>query len=244
MKKVVLIPISTIPLIKSGDQLAEIILASCETEKVALKDGDIIVIAQKIVSKAENAVVDLKSITPTEKALEIAAQTGRDPRLVQVYLNESTEVLYLKGRAVITRHRSGLIMSGSGVDRSNVAEHSQEIVILLPKDSDRSAQIIRESVYRIKKKRVAVIVNDSGGRNDRAGSVGMAIGLAGIGAIETRAQRDLYGNPTNSQIALVDELASAGSILMGQANESIPVVIIRGVDYTVVEKTCIANILN
>jgi len=244
MKTVSLIPLSTMPLIKAGDNIAELIISSCKIEAVELLEGDIIVIAQKIISKAENAIVDLKTITPSSQALEIASQTGRDARLVQVYLDESSELLYVKGRMVITRHKLGFIMSSSGVDRSNVAEHSREIVVLLPKDADVSASVVREKIKALTNKAVGVIINDSGGRNDRAGSVGIAIGISGISAIEHRSQKDLFENQANSQIALVDELAAAASILMGQADEGVPVVIIRGIKYTPSEDSKISHILN
>lgn len=244
MKTVTLIPLATMPLITVGDNIAALIVVSSQKEDAILRDGDIVVIAQKIISKAENAVVDLKSIQPSPKALELAVQTGRDARLVQVYLDESSELLYVKGRMIITRHKLGFIMSSSGVDRSNVAEYSDETVVLLPKNSDKSAKIIRANIKNLTGKEVAVIINDSGGRNDREGSVGIAIGLAGIEAIEARLQNDLFGNSSKSQIALVDELAAAASILMGQADENVPVVIIRGVNYTPSENTSIINILN
>lgn len=244
MKTVNLIPLKTLPLVKAGDNIAELVIAACKKEAVELLDGDIIVVAQKIISKAENAVVDLKTITPSQQALEIAIQTGRDARLIQVYLDESSELLYVKGRMVITRHKLGFIMSGSGVDRSNVAEHSHETVVLLPKDADVSASAVRAGIKTLTNKVVSVIINDSGGRSDRAGSVGIAIGLSGISTIENRLQKDLFENQANSQIALVDELAAAASILMGQANEGVPVVIIRGVKYTPSEDSKISQILN
>lgn len=244
MKTVSLIPLSTMPLIKADDNIAELIIFSCKNEAVEILNGDIVVIAQKIISKAENAIVDLKTISPSPQALEISSQTGRDARLVQVYLDESLELLYIKGRMVITRHRLGFIMSSAGVDRSNVAEHSHEIVVLLPEDADLSASIIRANIKALTNKDVGVIINDSGGRSDRAGSVGIAIGLSGISAIEHRTQKDLFDNPANSQIALVDELAAAASILMGQADEGVPVVIIRGVKHTPSEDSKISHILN
>ncbi len=244
MKKVELIPLLSLPLVKPGDDISSLIANACQQEKISLRNNDIIVIAQKIISKAENALVDLKTVIPSEKASEIASQTGRDPRLVQVYLDESSDVLYVKGRAVVTRHRSGMIMSSSGVDRSNVAEHAEGIVVLLPRDCDRSAQNIREGIRRLMKKKTAVIISDSGGRSDRKGSIGTAIGLAGIAAVEQRDQKDLFGNPTKSEIALVDELAAAASMLMGQADEMIPVVIVRGVMHTVADDVSISDILN
>lgn len=243
MKEVRLIPVGGIPLVNVGDDIAQLIYKACQENSIVIEEGDIIVIAQKIVSKAENSVVNLSTVKPTKRAVKIAEKTGRDPRLVQVYLNEASKVLFIKGRMVITKHKLGFKMSSSGVDKSNVAPLSDEVVVLLPRDPDGSARKIRESMKIITGENIAVIINDSCGRDDRDGSVGMAIGIAGISHLEFRSQKDLFGNESSSRIALIDELAAAASILMGQADEKIPVVIIRGVRYTVDEKASIKNIL-
>lgn len=243
MKEVHLVPVGGIPLVNAGDDIAQLICKSCTENSIVIEGGDVIIIAQKIVSKAEDSIVGLKTIKPTKKALGIAEKTGRDPRLVQVYLNEASKVLFIKGRMVITKHKLGFKMSSSGVDKSNIAPLSDEVVVLLPRDPDGSARKIRESIRNITSENVAVIINDSCGRDDRDGSVGMAIGIAGISHLEFRRQKDLFGNESNSRIALIDELAAAASILMGQADERIPAVIVRGVRYTVDEKASIKNIL-
>lgn len=242
MKEVNLIPIKGLPLIKAGDDIASLICEACGKTRIPIENGDIFVVAQKIVSKAENSVVHLGTITPSEKAREIGNQTGRDPRLVQVYLDEASELLFVKGRMVITKHKLGFKMSSSGVDKSNIAPQTEGIVVLLPRDPDASARKIRDSIKAMTGKEVAVVINDSCGRDEREGSVGTAIGIAGISHLEFRHQRDLYGNESNSQIALIDELAAAASMLMGQADESIPVVVVRGVSYTIDEKAGIRNI--
>jgi len=242
MHIVSLIPIEGIPLIKAGDNLAQLICQACEQYSNKIEDRDIIVIAQKIVSKSENAVIDLNTVTPSEQAIQIANQTGRDPRLVQVYLNEASEVLFIKGRMVITKHKLGFKMSSSGVDKSNVAPQADNIVVLLPQNPDASARRIKSSIKCIMEKETAVIINDSCGRDDRDGSVGMAIGIAGISHLEYRSQKDLFGNQSNSRIALVDELAAAASMVMGQADEKIPVVIVRGIPYTIDEEADIQKI--
>lgn len=243
MESVTLYPVKHLPLIKQGDNLGEIILAGLH-QAIGIQDDDVIVIAQKIVSKSEGAIIDLSMVTPTEKAQEIANQTGRDARLCQVYLDEAKEIVAIKGRMVITRHHLGFVGSSSGVDRSNIAPHEAEKVVLLPKNPDLSAENIRQYIYEKIGKRVAIIINDSCGRDYRGGSVGMAIGIAGIGAIEAKAKKDLFGNESRSQIALVDELAAAASILMGQADEGVPAVLIRGVSFTVVEKASITEFLH
>lgn len=244
MNSVCLIPIKNLPLIVPGDDVASLIYQACAKDEVVIKDGDIVVVAQKIISKAENAVIDLKTIVPGKEAIAIAEKTGRDARLVQVYINEAAEIINLKGRMVITRHKLGFKMSSSGVDRSNVASHDKDLVVLLPRDPDGSAKKIRCSIQRSLKKKVAVIVNDSCGRDERDGSVGMAIGIAGISHLEIRKQKDLFGNDSNSRIALIDEVAAAASMLMGQADEGIPVVIVRGVPYTVDEEADIKKIIS
>lgn len=243
-REVRLITIPNIPLVRQGDDLGVIILKACIDNNLTIEKNDILVIAQKVVSKAEGAVVNLKDITPSIEAEELASKTGRDPRLCQVYLNESLEIMEVKGRMVITRHKLGFINSGACVDRSNVAAHSDGWVAILPKDPDESARKIRNTIFHALGVKVAVIINDSLGRSDRDGSVGMAIGLAGISHLEFRDQVDLFGNESKSRIALVDELAAAGSILMGQANEGCPIVIVKEVEFTVDESASIRSILN
>lgn len=242
MKSALLYALENLPLIQLGDNLGELIFE--RVREIGVLEGDVFVIAQKVISKAEGAIVDLSTVEPSENAREIAAQTGRDPRLCQVYLNESQELIAVKGRMVITRHRLGFICSSAGVDRSNVAPLGVGKVVLLPKDPDASARKIRNHILKETGKRVAVVINDSCGRDDREGSVGTAIGIAGISAIEIRKKKDLFGNDSRSQIALIDELAAAGSILMGQADEGVPVVLIRGVSYVSADNSSITEILN
>jgi coenzyme F420-0:L-glutamate ligase/coenzyme F420-1:gamma-L-glutamate ligase len=244
MKEVRLIPISSIPIVRSGDDISQLIFDSCNKENITIENGDIIVIAQKIVSKSENAVVCLNDIIPTEVAETIAKQTNRDPRIVQVYLDEASEVLFIKGNVIVTKHKLGFKMSSSGVDTSNMASWEEKKVILLPRDPDKSSKKIRNGIEKLSRKKVAVIINDSLGRDERDGSVGMAIGIAGISHLELREQEDLFKNPSKSRIALIDELAAAASILMGQANESIPAVIVRGIKFTLDEEADIKKILN
>lgn len=243
MREIRMMEIPGIPLITEGNILGEIIVGCCQTNCISICDGDILIVAQKVVSKAEGATVKLSEITPTDRAIELAEATGRDARLCQVYLDEATEVLEVKGRMVITRHKLGFINSSSMVDRSNVAPTSEETIVLLPRNPDESARNIRECIKSITGKTIAVIINDSLGRADRDGSVGMAIGIAGISHLELRSQEDLFGNASNSRIDLVDELAAAGSILMGQADEATPVVIIRGANFTPDEHSSIRNLL-
>jgi len=242
-RSVLLMAVPGIPLVGKGDDLGKIIVALCMQHMITIKDHDIVVIAQKVVSKAEGATVNLSDVTPSARAIELAEMTGRDARLCQVYLDESSEVLSVKGRMVITRHRLGFECSGAGVDRSNVSTYEEERVVLLPRDPDQSAQIVRSTINEATGVNVAVIISDSFGRHDRDGSIGVAIGIAGIGHLEMRGQTDLFGNPANVRIALVDEVAAAASIVMGQANESLPVVIVRGVEYNPVDDASLRDLL-
>lgn len=244
MKKVSLIPVKNLPLIKAGDDISQLIVKSCTFEGITIEENDIIIVAQKIVSKAENEVLSLGDIMPSKEAIELADQTGRDPRIVQVYLDEASEILFVKGNMIITKHKLGFKMSSSGVDTSNTADWGEKKVVLIPKNPDKSCSVVREGIKKQIGKTVAVIMNDSLGRDERDGSIGMAIGIAGISHLELRKQKDLFGNLINSRIALIDELAASASMLMGQANESVPVVIIRGIPFTVDEQASIKNILN
>lgn len=242
MNFLTLYPIVGLPLIHEGDDLLSLLFERLEAT-LDVQNNDILVVAQKVISKAEGAVVDLSTITPSERACEIAQQTSRDSRLCQVYLDEAKEIIAIKGDVVVTRHKLGFVGSSSGVDRSNIDLYAAGIVVLLPRDPDQSARTIRDYVFVKTQKRIAVIINDSWGRDYRDGSVGTAIGIAGISPIEIYGKTDLFGNPSNSRIALIDELASAASILMGQKAEGVPAVLIRGVSFTIVEDAHIAEIL-
>lgn len=231
MKKIEIYGLSGMPLIKKGDNFAEIILKTAKDNQFVFQKGDVLVIAQKAISKSEGSFVSLKEIIPSSEAINLSEKTGRDPRLCQIYINESSKILRTKGRMVITIHRLGFECTGAGVDRSNIAPHEEEIVCLLPENPDLSAKRIRETLEQALKMDLAVIVNDSFGRRDREGSIGIAIGISGIGALEIREQKDLFENPSKSMIALVDELSAAASTMMGQADEGMPVVIIRGANY-------------
>ena len=242
MKSFTVYPIGGMPLVGAGDDLSQLLIDRVEP-LLGFQDHDVLVLAQKILSKAEGAIVDLNTIAPSEKAIELAAQTGRDPRLVQVFLDEAKEILAVKGRMIITRHKLGFVGSSSGVDRSNIAPHNIGKVVLLPSDPDQSARVIRARVQERTGKTIAVIINDSCGRDYRDGSVGMAIGIAGIMAIEAAEKTDLYGNVSRPRIALVDEIAAAASILMGQAGEGVPAVLVRGVSFTPSDESRITDLL-
>lgn len=229
---VMLTAISGIPLIKEGDDLGAIILKCANDVGIAFEDNDVLVVTSKIVSKAEGRLVSLKSIQPSEKALEIAQVSGKDPRIVELMMQES-QILNAESGVIETLHRLGFICTSGGVDRANTARPEEEKVSLLPIDPDESAQKISDVIARTTGKRVGVVINDSLGIKYRAGSVGLAIGVAAMPAILKGAsdETDLYGKKRNVNISFADEIAAAGSLLMGQSKAGLPVVLIRGLRY-------------
>ncbi len=241
---ITLIAVPGIPLIQESDDVGAIIIRCAKDADITFEEKDVLVVAQKIISKAEGAVVDLNSIVPSHRAHELALVTGRDPRLCQVYLDESQEILGVHGGRVIVRHRLGFVCSSAGVDKGNVALPAQLLVSLLPRDPDQSARELRDQIFQLAGTRVAVIISDSFGRPDREGSVGIAIGVAGISPIKARIKPDLFGLVSTRKIAIVDELSAAASVLMDQNNEGRPVILIRGVDYDVSEETHIGELLS
>ncbi|MEI7777578.1 MAG: coenzyme F420-0:L-glutamate ligase [bacterium] len=243
MSTITLHSLTKIPLVKEGDDVAKLIVESAMKDSISIENGDVLVIAQKIISKSEGATVRLSDVAVSYEARKLAEQTGRDARMCQLYLNEASEVIAVKGRMVITRHKLGYVGSSSGIDRSNIAPHSEEVVVMLPKDPDASAAKIRASIQHLIGKTTAVIINDSCGRDYRDGSVGMAIGVAGVNALRTDERVDLFGNPSKSCIAIVDEVAAAASLLMGQTNEGVPAVVIKGFTYTTAEHSTIQDII-
>jgi len=227
---VFLIPITGIPFIKQKDDLVKIILGQLEISGTSFDSGDILVLSQKIVSKAEGAVIALNSCHPSEEALKLARICNKDARLVELILRESKKVLRVGHNLIITEHKRGWVCANAGIDQSNVPKG---FVTLLPMDPDRTAREIREKLQKITGVEIAVIIIDSHGRPFRIGSIGVALGSAGICTlVDKRGETDLYGYPLRStQIALADQVASAASMIMGETNEGIPAVIVRGLDY-------------
>lgn len=219
------------PEVRQGDDLAALIADNLDGDW-CWQDGDIIVIAQKVVSKSEGRFARPEAIEPSVRARRIAAEVGKEPGLVELILRESTAVVRHRPGVLITRHRHGAVLANAGIDASNVPDDEQgrAQVLLLPEDSDRSAAGIRRRLQEISGRRLAVIVNDSPGRAWRRGSVGIAIGVAGIEpVVDLRGQYDRDGRVMQaSELARADEVAAAASIVMGQAAEGCPVVIVRG----------------
>jgi len=232
MNPVKIIPLTGIPLIQPGDDLA-LLLGDAIARSGGLRDRDVLVIAQKIVSKAEGRYVDLDQITPSPHAVEIAGQCAKDPRLIEVILSESAEVVRLRPGLIITRHRLGFVSANAGVDRSNVAPEGIDRVLLLPINPDRSAAHIRAILRDRFGVDLAVIIADSHGRPHRMGTVGVAIGLSGLPGVEDwRGRKDLFGYTLqHTEVGLADQIAAAATLLLGQAAESIPAVIVRGTPF-------------
>lgn len=221
--------VAGVPLITDATPIDTLILHALGEARCGLDDGDVLVIAQKLVSKAERAVVDLRRVQPDDEAVRLAELTGKDPRLVQVILDESVEVVRAERGHLITEHRLGFVSANAGVDRSNVGGNPAHVV-LLPRDPDGTARQIRSSAKEAFGVDVAVIICDTHGRPFRNGAIGVAIGVSGIDAVLSwRGAEDLDGRALeSSEEAIADELASAATLIMGQSAEGVPLVVVRG----------------
>ena len=228
-----LTPLAGVPLIKPGDDLAAVVLAASAATGLSLEPRDVVILAQKIVSKAEGRIVDLAAVTPSPRAVELAKSAHKDPRLVELILSESTEVLRQRPGAIIVAHRLGFVLANAGIDQSNVGPDGSERVLLLPADPDRSCRDLRAALRARTGVDVAVLIIDSFGRAWRNGTVGTAIGVSGFPALaDLRGKPDLFGRALQiTEVGLADELAAAASLTMGQADEARPIVLARGVPY-------------
>lgn len=229
--RLTLTALTTLPLVAAGDDLDALIISACEREQLRIESGDVLVVAQKVVSKSEGRRVRLATVTPSVKATELAARTGKDARIVELILRESRNVLRVAREALIVEHRLGVVLANAGIDQSNVDDNGDDpSVLLLPEDPDRSAAALRARILTLTGAHVGVIINDSIGRAWRLGTVGTALGVAGIPALtDLRGVHDLNGRPLRTtEVGFADELAAAASLCMGQAAERRPVVVIRG----------------
>lgn len=230
-KQIELIALPNIPLVRPGDDLKTIIIDSLKQCDLTPSDGDILVVAQKIVSKANNRFRDLREVRVSPKAEEIAETVQKDPRLVEVILSESREVVASRPGVLIVEHRLGIVMANAGVDASNVEQESdKDLVLLLPLDPDLDCEKLRRECFNQFGAKIGVIINDSVGRAWRNGTVGIALGSAGLAALlDLRGHKDLFGRELLvSQQAVADEIASAASLIQGQGSEGQPVVFVRG----------------
>ena len=231
--KIELTPLAGLPLVEPGDDLATLITDGLAATGVTLKDGDVLVVAQKIISKAEDRYVDPRSVTPSARARDLALKCEKDARLVELILSESREVLRWRPGVLVVEHRLGVVLANAGIDRSNVApDGDAERVLLLPENPDATCRALREAVRARAGVDVAIIINDSVGRAWRRGTAGIALGAAGLPVLDDQRRRpDLFGRPLEVSIeAVADELAAAASLVQGQADEGTPVVLIRGFD--------------
>jgi coenzyme F420-0:L-glutamate ligase/coenzyme F420-1:gamma-L-glutamate ligase len=244
MNSLHLIPLPHIPLIQSGDDLAGLLFASVQKAGLTLTDDDIVVIAQKIVSKAEGRFVRLARVTPSPQALELAEITGKPAKQVEVILWDTAEVIRARKGVLIVEHKLGFISANAGVDHSNVSSEG-EILLRLPKDPDTSARVIRQRLAELSGARPPVLIIDSHGRPWRKGTVGVTIGLSGLAPVQDfRGTSDLFGQPLqHTQVGLADQVAAAATLMMGQAAEGCPVVIVRGLPFRLDEQAKAADVL-
>jgi len=235
-----------VPLVEPGDDLAKIVIEAYGRAGLAPADGDVLIVAQKIVSKSENRYVRLSDVEPSPAAMEMAIVTGKDPRVTELILRESREVVRQRAGVVVVEHRLGYVHANAGIDRSNIVSNDEQDprVLLLPAEPDASAKALREALRLRSGADVAVIINDTAGRAWRQGVIGFAIGCAGIEPV-----KDMVGHPDlfgyrleRTHIAVADELAAAGSLLMGQADEGRPIVLARGLRFTASEAGSLALI--
>ncbi|HET6306662.1 MAG TPA: coenzyme F420-0:L-glutamate ligase [Rhodopila sp.] len=221
-----------LPMVREGDDLPALILEGLRRAGHGLRDRDVVVVAQKIVSKAEGRTVDLADVVPSPRAVALAAEVGKDPRIVEVVLSESVRVVRSRPNLMIMQHRLGFVMANAGVDQSNVAEaDGRQRALLLPLDPDGSAAAIRAALAA--EADVGVVISDSFGRPWRRGTAGVAIGAAGLpSVVDLRGRPDLFGRTLEvSIIGFADEIAAAASLLQGQAAEGQPVVVLRGLTW-------------
>ncbi len=232
-KCVTFVAVAGIPLIKPGDPLASILIAALKAATLSLNNGDVLVVAQKIVSKAEGRYVDLADVEPSPRARDYASQTGKDARFVEVVLSESSDVIRAAPNVLIVAHRLGFIMANAGIDQSNI-DHASGVgrVLLLPKNPDAAAASLKVAFDTAFGVRCGVIINDSFGRPWRNGVTGVALGAAGIPSlVDMIGSPDMFGRKLQmTEIALADQIAAGASLVMGEAAEGLPVALVKGLD--------------
>ena len=238
-----IIGVKILPIIKGGEDLAGLICKAAERQETPIQDGDVIVITHVIVSRAERNVVNLESVVPSDFAKAFAKKFDKDPAVVEVVLRESKSIVRMGDGKLITETKHGFVCANSGVDQSNVP--GKRNVALLPANPDRSARNIRQKISKLTGKDVAVIISDTHGRPLREGEINIAIGVAGINPIQDRrGEKDLFGYTLRiKRTAIADELSSAAELVIGQADEGIPVAIIRGYPYLKSEKAKVTDLM-
>lgn len=239
-----LIPLPGLPLVRPGDDLAELIVAAAQKIGLTLSDKDIVVVAQKIVSKAEGCFVRLSEVTPSPQALALAETTGKPAEQVEVILWDTAEIVRAQKDLLIVQHKLGFISANAGIDHSNVSAEPG-ILLRLPADPDASAHAVRRRLAELTGAAPPTLIIDSHGRPWRSGTVGVAIGVSGLAPVQNlRGVPDLFGEPLrHTDVGFTDQLAAAASLLMGQAAEGCPVVIVRGLPFTLNVQAKAADVL-
>jgi coenzyme F420-0:L-glutamate ligase/coenzyme F420-1:gamma-L-glutamate ligase len=231
-KKIEIIPIYLNINIDKKAKLLNILLESIKNNNQIIKNGDIIVIAQKIISKNEGRSVNLNNIIPSSRSIELGRKINKDPRIVELILQESRKIIRVFENIIITETHHGFICANAGIDQSNVSK-SKNRVLLLPRDPDKSADTIRKEIYEKTRKNIAILITDTFGRPFRMGQTNIAIGIAGINALKNyKGKPDMFGKIMKvTEIAIVDEIAGAAELVMGKT-EGIPIAIVRNVNYS------------
>ncbi len=244
MREICIIGLESFPLVKARDNLAKLIIKTAKKEKVPINNGDIIVVAQKVVSKASGRVIQLKTVKPSDRAKEVAIITSKDPRFVELVLKQAKKIVKASQEILIVENTEGLVCINSGIDKSNVS--GEDSYSLLPEDSDESARQIRAQIMKLTGKKVAVVICDTYSRPFRRGQVEFAIGLAGVNPFKDyRGKRDLCDYVLRvKNVALVDEIACAAELVMGQGDEGIPVAIVKNAKRAELNGTFSAESLN
>ncbi|MEJ6767745.1 MAG: coenzyme F420-0:L-glutamate ligase [Gammaproteobacteria bacterium] len=224
-----LIALKKFPLIEPGDHLNEIILKSISDNNLLLEDGDILIIAQKIISKAENRYINLDDVIPSQSAIDLGEELNRNPAFIQLILNESKSIISKEKNVIIVEHNLGFIHINAGIDRSNIPQ-DENLVLLLPIDPSSSAEIIQSFISKSLNINISVVITDSMSRPYRSGVTNFALASANIQSlIDLKGESDIYGNTLKStEIAIADELAAAAGLLMGQGDELKPVILMKG----------------
>lgn len=224
--------VPNIPMIEHGDSISDIVVAAVSAAGQTLRSGDVVCLAQKIISKAEGQTVSLATVSPSAEAQTLAAATNKDPRMVQLILDQSTEVLRHKPNVLIVRHKLGIVGAHAGIDQSNIDHQDEERALLLPADPDASAARLRDELREQTGADLGVVITDSHNRPWRMGTIGCAIGCAGIRVLDNKVGgTDLYGRTLQATlINRADAIASAATLVMGETTEKLPVVIVRGLN--------------
>ena len=225
-------PLAGFPMVEPGDDLAALTLAAMAESELTFQAGDILVVAQKIISKAEGQLIRLADVEPSARAIELATETDKDPRLVQLILDESSDLLRKKPGVLIMRHRLGIVGAHAGIDQSNISHADGEAALLLPRDPDTSAAKLRHALGKATGVELGVIVADSMNRPWRLGTIGCAIGCSGITVLDDHVGgEDLFGRELKvTLINRADSIAATATLLMGETIERTPMALVRGFD--------------